>query len=452
MSNAIQWLGRNFSLGGLLRNAGSGIGTVTKYTIKGAGSAAALLTDDRDQKERIRSAFDTAGEVADSTLTRGTEAAGAAINFAVQKASAGVGYATGGAARIIGMSEDNVEFAEKLGTVVGAVAVGAIAGGGIGDAAVALGAIAGTAGAAATTSGFAALGGGAVAAGGGGMAAGISVVQGIAAIGGASGLTTLATRNDGLGDTQELRRYAAEPNLAKPIESATVRVVSHKPSSNSAAFWPIFLLMVVVAVVAVIAFFVESEGSLLWKAPIAAGDTRATSESINLAPARPVKAESITSPEAQGVERPVEALVGLNAPSGESSHVVLDSTQLGLPAVPSLQNSERPTDFSESGLPAPIDAPVTLTRAEIQRIQSILAQLGYSPGGADGKLGARTRAAIECFERDLGLHATGIANAKLLSVLELTSAERGERYSECLKRVSSDADFRACGSNPPPCH
>ena len=85
---------------------------------------------------------------------------------------------------------------EKVGTLAGAVIVGVVAGAGIADAAVALGAAAGTAGAAATTSGLAALGGGSIAVGGGGMAAGHAVMQGIVAASGASGAATLQKDRD----------------------------------------------------------------------------------------------------------------------------------------------------------------------------------------------------------------------------------------------------------------
>lgn len=191
MSKTMQWIGRNLSLGGIVRNAGSGLGKVSKYTAQGAGAAASLLTDNPETKRRIKNACASAGGSMDAVITKSSSAAGQGINYGVQKLSEGVGHASGATAKLMGASEDNVLLAKKVGTVAGAVVVGVVAGVGVADAAVALGAAAGTAGGAATTSGLAALGGGSIAAGGGGMAAGQAVAQSIVAAGGVSGAASL---------------------------------------------------------------------------------------------------------------------------------------------------------------------------------------------------------------------------------------------------------------------
>ena len=195
MSKATEWIGRNLSLGGLVRNAGSGLGTLTKVAVRTAGAAATLVASDPATKKKIQDTCANAGNTVDSALTKGSSAAGAGINRGVQVASVAVGRASGGVARMLGASEENVALAQKVGTVAGAVTVGVIVGAGIADAAVALGAAVGTAGGAATTSGVAALGGGSVAAGGGGMAAGHAVMQGMSAAGGVSGAAALK-KND----------------------------------------------------------------------------------------------------------------------------------------------------------------------------------------------------------------------------------------------------------------
>lgn len=193
MSKPMQWIGKNISLGGLVRHAGSGVGTVAKLTAQGAGAAASLLSNDPTTKRKIRSACASAGASTDGVLTNGSAVAGDGINYGVQKASVVVGYASGGVAKLMGASQENVLLAQKVGTILGAVAVGVVAGAGVANAAIALGGAAGTAGAAATTSGLAALGGGSIAAGGGGMAAGHAVMQGIVVAGGVSGAATLKT-------------------------------------------------------------------------------------------------------------------------------------------------------------------------------------------------------------------------------------------------------------------
>ena len=191
MSKAMKWIGKNLSLGGLVRHAGNGLGTVTNVAVQGVGAVASLASDDPKTKQRIKDTCSYVGKQLDSSLTEGSAFAGKGIDYGVQKASVGIGHVSGGTAKLLGASEENVKLAQKVGTVVGAVSIGVVAGGGVADAAIAIGAASGTAGAAATTSGLAALGGGSIAAGGGGMAAGQAVVNGIVAAGGVSGAAAL---------------------------------------------------------------------------------------------------------------------------------------------------------------------------------------------------------------------------------------------------------------------
>jgi hypothetical protein len=53
----------------------------------------------------------------------------------------------------------------------------------------------------------------------------------------------------------------------------------------------------------------------------------------------------------------------------------------------------------------------------VQEIQRKLSAHGYDPGPADGRLGQRTRMAIEGFQRDYGLTVDGRATGELLEVL-----------------------------------
>jgi membrane-bound lytic murein transglycosylase B len=71
----------------------------------------------------------------------------------------------------------------------------------------------------------------------------------------------------------------------------------------------------------------------------------------------------------------------------------------------------------------PRDEPV-LSRAERNRLQSDLAQLGYDPGVIDGILGRRTRAAIRLYQKALGLPADGFPTAALLSALDADANEQ----------------------------
>ena len=187
----MKWIGENLSFGGLIRNAGSGLGTLTKVTVEGTGMVASLFIDDPEEKQKIQNTCTTIGESIDSDIKECSAIVGKGVDYGVQKTSAGVGYVSGEAVRLMGADEETVVLAQKIGTLASAVTVGVVVGGGIADAAIAAGAAAGATGAAATTSGLAALGGGSIAAGGGGMAAGQAVVNGIVAAGGVSGAATL---------------------------------------------------------------------------------------------------------------------------------------------------------------------------------------------------------------------------------------------------------------------
>ena len=57
-------------------------------------------------------------------------------------------------------------------------------------------------------------------------------------------------------------------------------------------------------------------------------------------------------------------------------------------------------------------------RDDIRRIQTLLEEVGYDPGPADGMAGRRTAVAIREFERDAGLKVTGEPSKTLLVALE----------------------------------
>lgn len=68
---------------------------------------------------------------------------------------------------------------------------------------------------------------------------------------------------------------------------------------------------------------------------------------------------------------------------------------------------------------------VTIAKFLVAIVQSALAALGYQPGPVDGLFGARTRTAIEKFERERGLRVTGQVSSDLLAQLnaKLASSE-----------------------------
>ena len=66
-------------------------------------------------------------------------------------------------------------------------------------------------------------------------------------------------------------------------------------------------------------------------------------------------------------------------------------------------------------------ADATDSRTQVADVQSLLNDLGYSVGVADGQIGTRTRNAIIAFEKANGLPETGRINANLVNQLQLAT-------------------------------
>jgi localization factor PodJL len=62
-------------------------------------------------------------------------------------------------------------------------------------------------------------------------------------------------------------------------------------------------------------------------------------------------------------------------------------------------------------------AATAVTGDPVAIAQAMLARLGYDPGPADGKMGERTRLAIQRFQKDRGLVETGSVDDALLRAL-----------------------------------
>ena len=71
--------------------------------------------------------------------------------------------------------------------------------------------------------------------------------------------------------------------------------------------------------------------------------------------------------------------------------------------------------------PEPVAAPVAQVpppgAGRVRWVQSTLERIGYACGGADGRMGANTRACIRDYQRDLGLAVTGEADDATLDAL-----------------------------------
>ncbi|PYM25225.1 MAG: hypothetical protein DMD78_06900 [Candidatus Rokuibacteriota bacterium] len=64
-------------------------------------------------------------------------------------------------------------------------------------------------------------------------------------------------------------------------------------------------------------------------------------------------------------------------------------------------------------------------RAEVERVQNALKQMGHDPGPIDGVMGAHTRDALRAYQKKNGLDATGRLDDATLAKLGQTSSQAG---------------------------
>lgn len=101
------------------------------------------------------------------------------------------------------------------------------------------------------------------------------------------------------------------------------------------------------------------------------------------------------------------ALVGAAAGGLTGVATTKDQVNLGKPAWKSGDGS--------AATPASAAAPAG---GSLRDIQSGLARLGYDPGPADGRLGPKTRAALQRYQQDNGLAVTGEPSADVWSSIK----------------------------------
>lgn len=77
-----------------------------------------------------------------------------------------------------------------------------------------------------------------------------------------------------------------------------------------------------------------------------------------------------------------------------------------------------------AGAPARTGAPAA--NAQVREAQRLLNALGYEAGPADGRTGARTRAAVRRFQRDRGLADDGRIGPATLAALREAARRRSE--------------------------
>jgi lytic murein transglycosylase len=83
----------------------------------------------------------------------------------------------------------------------------------------------------------------------------------------------------------------------------------------------------------------------------------------------------------------------------------------------------------------PTDDP-GLSRAERREVQQRLIERGFDIGRPDGIIGARTRTAIESFQKSAGLSVDGRAGARVLRALQVSPPAQADPANESLKPAS----------------
>ena len=69
--------------------------------------------------------------------------------------------------------------------------------------------------------------------------------------------------------------------------------------------------------------------------------------------------------------------------------------------------------------PRPFQTPEKPKKATVKQVQLTLAKAGYEPGPVDGRMGPKTRGALQRFQQDKGLAVTGDIDWETLQLLKL---------------------------------
>ena len=223
MPKALTWIGQNLSLGGLLRNSGTAVGETLNITCEALSYGLSLTPIDEKKIFKTQENLTQAGKFLASSMQKAGNSCGHLVDNVVISSSKAGERICEVVAQKSGFSDENTLVAKKFGSLIGALAVGVVAGGGLADTLIMGSAIAGTTGAAVTTSGLAGLAGGSLVSGGGGMVVGQAIAEGITAFAAASSLATLS------GKEVNSQHTATEEDLNVSCNSAVTKTEKIRP-------------------------------------------------------------------------------------------------------------------------------------------------------------------------------------------------------------------------------
>lgn len=101
-------------------------------------------------------------------------------------------------------------------------------------------------------------------------------------------------------------------------------------------------------------------------------------------------------------------------------------------AVIRMVNNSEPTAV---GNPNPVQSNPVQIDSQIREIQQRLAELGYSPGPADGSMGKKTRYSIYKYQKSVGMKIDGKPSEQLLQSLRSQSLSSDLATSKPLRNV-----------------
>lgn len=134
---------------------------------------------------------------------------------------------------------------------------------------------------------------------------------------------------------------------------------------------------------------------------------------LSLQPPEPVENGAVSAvPSAPAQDRPMLATKEAVRPADRS----FPAAEPRPPAGP----------YSDLGPPPPRPAQVPPTTKMIAEVQHRLMALGYDLGGADGRMGYRTEAAVRDFQKSIGLRPDGRIDERLLAELDAAANARAQ--------------------------
>ncbi len=111
------------------------------------------------------------------------------------------------------------------------------------------------------------------------------------------------------------------------------------------------------------------------------------------------------------------------------------------------QNQGQTTQSSQSSQSSPISSP---SRDMIRQVQQALDQKGFNPGPTDGRMGSRTKQALESFQKKQNLQSSGQLDQQTLAALGVSGNQGRNGSNSTVGQGSGNQNPGNNQSNPNP--